>query len=47
MDVSTIKTTAEKDKEFAIVGNFSVRIFHRRNKCPPNVQVKRGEKTTP
>jgi hypothetical protein len=44
---ATIKIGAEKDKEFALVGSFFGKFSHRRNKRPPNAQVKGGENLTP
>jgi hypothetical protein len=42
LGVATIKLDSQKDKEFAIVGSFFGRFSHRRNKRPPNAQIKGG-----
>jgi hypothetical protein len=44
---ATIKNEVQKDKEFAIVGRKIGRFSHRRKRCLPFAQVKRGGILTP
>jgi hypothetical protein len=44
---ATIKNEVQKDKEFAIVGRKFGRFSHRRKRCLPFAQVKRGGILTP